>query len=250
MIKEAAKLYKQLQTIDQSEIPIIVPVFNLVSYAKFMVDQLKFYNLNNFIICDNASTYPKMIDYLNYLSNTERVVMFEENFGPRVFTERPEFLSIMPEYFIITDPDLIFNENLPKNFLYKMKRVLDTYGVSKVGFAIDIEQTKDKFFNSSKVKMWEGPYWQKPISIYEEKDQLYSAPIDTTFCLHNKEKIKNEMIRDRHGIAFTSSIRIAGRFTCQHMGWWKDQPLESEELEEYSKNNKWGSTDLGFVPGV
>jgi len=250
MISEAVKLYKQLATIDQYEIPIIVPVFNLVSYAEFMVNQLKKYNLNNFIICDNASSYPKMIDYLENLSKTERVVMFEENLGPRVFTERPEFLSIMPDYFIVTDPDLIFNENLPKNFINKMKRILNTYDVSKVGFAIDIEETKDKFFNSSKVKMWEGPYWQRQITKYEEKDPVYLAPIDTTFCLHDKEKIKNEMIRDRHGIAFTSAIRIAGRFTCQHMGWWKEQPLESEELEAYSKNNKWGSTDLGFVPGV
>lgn len=242
MISEAAKLYRQLLTIDKSETPIIVPVFNLVTYAKFMVDQLKSYGLENFIICDNASTYQPMIDYLNELSKTERVVRFDQNLGPRVFTENAEFLSIMPEYFIITDPDLIFNNKLPKNFILKMKRILDMYGISKVGFAIDIEETKDKFFDYWQVKKWEGHYWSNEVKVHEEKDALYLAAIDTTFCLHKKDFVINELKQKKQGIAQTSAFRIAGRFTCEHMGWWKDQPVPKEELDFYHGAQVWAST--------
>ena len=252
MISEAAKLYKQLITIDQLEVPIIIPVFNLVTYAKFMVDQLNDLGLSNFIICDNASTYQPMIDYLDSISENERVVRFDQNFGPRVFTERPEFLSIMPEYFIITDPDLVFNYNLPKNFISKMKRIIDTYDVSKAGFAIDIEDTKDKFFDYHQVKRWEGHYWVNKIEMYPEKDTLYSAPIDTTFCLYKKDKLVKELVNNRNGITSTSSIRIAGRFTCEHMGWWKEQPLTKEEELYYNTSQVWASTynekkRLGYI---
>lgn len=252
MISEAAKLYKQLLTIDESEVPIIIPVFNLVTYAKFMVDQLKSYGLNNFIICDNASTYQPMINYLEELSKTERVVRFDENLGPRIFTERPEFFSILPEYFIITDPDLIFNSSLPKNFMLKMKRILDMYGISKVGFAIDIEETKDKFFDYWQIKKWEGHYWSNQIKLHDEKDPLYAAAIDTTFCMHKKDTVLRELKEQRKGITNTSAFRIAGRFTCEHMGWWKDQPVPQEELDFYHDVQTWASTynekkRLGYI---
>jgi len=252
MIKHSAKLYKALQTIDSSEVPIIVPVFNLVTYTKFMVEQLEKFGLNNFIICDNNSTYPPMIEYLDSISETHRVVRFDENLGPRVFAEAPEFLTIMPEYFIVTDPDLIFNEALPKKFISKMKRILDMYEISKVGFAIDIEQTKDLFFDSGQVKRWEGSYWNSPVNIYTESDQLYVAAIDTTFCLHKKDIVVRELLNIRQGITGTSAFRIGDRFTCQHMGWWKDQPVPQEELDYYHNLQTWASTykekkKLGYV---
>lgn len=252
MISEAAKLYKELQTIPDDEVPIIIPVFNLVSYTKFMVEQLKNIGLNNFIICDNNSSYPPMIKYLKDLSKTDRVVFFNENLGPRVYGERPEFLSVLPEYFIITDPDIIFNKSLPKNFLNKMKRIINMYNVSKVGFAIDIENTKNKFFNSDQVNIWEGNYWKIPITLYDEQDSLYSAPIDTTFCLYKKDLLIKELLNNRSGLPSTTSIRIAGRFTCEHMGWWKEQPLSIEEELYYNDSQQWASTykekkRLGYV---
>lgn len=242
MITDAAKLYTQLQTIPEDDVPILIPVFNLVSYTRFMVEQLRLYGLNNFIICDNASTYQPMLDYLDELSETKRVVRFKENYGPRAFVEYPEFLSVLPEYFIITDPDLIFNPELPKNFIRKMKRIIDTYDVSKAGFAIDITETQDKFFDAYRVHIWEGRYWNNQIKIYDEKDPIYAAPIDTTFCLHKKSKLVNELVRNRTGITGTSGVRIAGRFTCQHMGWWKDQPVEKEEMDFYNNTQAWAST--------
>ena len=252
LVEHAAEFYKQLQTIPDGEIPIIVPTFNLVTYAKFMVNQLRAYNLDNIIICDNNSTYEPMLEYLDEISKFERVVRYEENLGPRVYGEGKPFLSILPEYFIVTDPDLIFNKNLPKNFIDKMIRIINLYGVSKAGFAIDIEESKDKFFDYGQVKSWEQSYWQTQPRLYQEKDPLYFAPIDTTFCLHKKSALISELISYPKGVTSTTALRIAGRFTCEHMGWWKKQPLSEEELDYYNNSQIWGSTHnekkkLGFA---
>jgi len=252
MMKHSAKLSKALQTIVPPETPIIIPVFNLVTYAKFMVEQLESIGLSNFIVCDNNSTYPPMIEYLDSISETHRVVRFEENLGPRAFAERPEFLNILPEYFIVTDPDLIFNAALPKKFISKMKHILDMYEVSKIGFAIDIEDAEGKFFDGGQVRRWEGAYWNSPVNTYTEKDQLYHAAIDTTFCLHKKDRVIRELSHGGRGITGTSALRIGDRFTCQHMGWWKDQPLTQEELDYYHERQQWASTynekkKLGYV---
>ena len=126
--------------------------------------------------------------------------------------------------------------------MQKMKRIIDTYGVSKCGFAIDIEQTKDKFFDAGQVHFWEGRYWNIKEDRYNEVDPLYVAPIDTTFCLHKKSRIIEEMKRSRNGIPSTTALRIAGRFTCQHMGWWAKQPLEPEEERYYNSTQEWAST--------
>ena len=133
-----------------------------------------------------------------------------------------------------------------------MKRVIDTYGVSKAGFAIDIQQTKDKFFNANQVSIWEGAYWHNQITVYEEKDHVYAAPIDTTFCLYKKSRFVEELKKNRTGLTSTSAIRIAGRFTCEHMGWWQKQPIGEDEMNFYNETQRWASTQnekkrLGYV---
>lgn len=244
IISEAAKLLKVLISLESDEIPIIIPTFNLPSYLKIMINQLEERGVNNYIVCDNNSTYPEMIEYLDLLSdNNKNVVRFSNNLGPRIFCETKEFLSILPEYFIITDPDILFNKSLPNNFIKKIKRVIDTYEVSKCGFAIDIFDTRNKFFKGHDVDSWEGIYWKYKVDKYQEKDDLYYAPIDTTFSMYKKSKLIDELISTGAGVTSTSSIRIAGRFTCEHMGWWENQPLTQDEINFYKKTQIWSATD-------
>ena len=41
----------------------------------------------------------------------------------------------------------------------------------------------------------------------------------------------------------TTCIRVAGNFTCQHMGWWSSEflPHESDELNYYAQHQTWSS---------
>ena len=238
------RLNAALQTIPDGEVPILIPVFNLCTYANNIVHQLISRGITGFIICDNASTYPPMMEYLDALSKTQRVVRFTENLGPRIFAESLDFLNILPEYFVITDPDLILNDSLPVGFINNMKDVINDHNVAKAGFALDIHDNDDKFFNKDQVHSWESRYWTDKVPSVPNciSDDMYRAPIDTTFCLFKKSKYIQELQSIGYGITATSSIRIAGRFACQHMGWWLKQPVPYYEMDYYKKSQLWSNT--------
>lgn len=228
------------------DIPIIIPTFNTPTYLKSMIDQLEDRGWTNIIIGDNGSTYQPMLDLLDKLSHTYHVVMWGKNMGPRVYTENKDICSRMPKYFIVTDPDLLFNPNMPVAALNKMRRITDTYGVSKVGLAIEIDDPEERkrFFNPHQVDLWERNYWSRKIERLPEIDDLYAAPIDTTFCLYNRDQFLLEIDNVPGNMTCnTSAIRIAGRFTCRHMGWWAEQPLTKEEHEYYKNTHTWSSTE-------
>jgi hypothetical protein len=187
-----------------------------------------------------------MIDLLEKLSQKYHVVRWSENYGPRYYTENKDICSRMPKYFIVTDPDLVFNELMPPNAISKMKRIVDMYGVSKVGLAIDIDtpEERERFFNPHQVDLWERSYWSRKIDRLPEVDDLYAAPIDTTFSLYNRDKFLEEIDHVPGRMTCnTSAIRVAGRFTCRHMGWWGKQPMTDEEYNFYKNTHTWSSTE-------
>ena len=103
-------------------------------------------------------------------------------------------------------------------------------------------EASNKFFDKDLIYRWESKYWEVPIGTMQDGSQIYSAAIDTTFALHNTGIINAE-IPKVGGTPMLRAGRIAGNYTCEHMGWWKDQPLEQEELEYYKKVQTWGSTE-------
>lgn len=228
------------------DVPIIIPTFNTPTYLKSMIGQLEGRGWTNIIIGDNGSTYQPMLDLLDELSNTYHVVMWGKNLGPRVYTENKDICSRMPKYFIVTDPDLLFNPNMPSAAINKMRRITDTYRVSKVGLAIEIQDSeeRERFFDADQVDRWEKNYWTRKITQLPEVDDLYAAPIDTTFCLYNRDQFLSEIDNVAGKMTCnTSAIRIAGRFTCRHMGWWAEQPLTKDEHEFYKQTHTWSSTE-------
>lgn len=248
-IREALKPQRdnaECSTLIPEDVPIIIPTFNTPTYLTSMINQLEDRGWTNIIICDNGSTYQPMLDLLDDLSNKYDVVLWGKNMGPRVYTEDKDICSKMPKYFILTDPDLLFNENMPARAIDKMKRIVDMYDVSKVGLAIDINspEERSRFFNAHQVDLWERNYWTRKLDRYPEKDDLYAAPIDTTFSLYNRDKFLSEIDNVPGRMTCnTSAIRIAGRFTCRHMGWWAEQPLTDDEHEFYKNTHTWSSTE-------
>ena len=233
-------------TLIPEDVPIIIPTFNTPTYLKSMIDQLEERGWTNIIIGDNGSTYGPMIDLLDELSSTYHVVLWGKNMGPRIYTEDKDICSRMPKYFVVTDPDLLFNKKMPASAINKMRRIVDMYGISKAGLAIEIDdpEERDRFFNARQVDLWERNYWTRQVTKLPEVDDLYAAPVDTTFCLYNRDQFLSE-IDDVAGkmTCNTSAIRIAGRFTCRHMGWWAEQPLTKDEHEFYKQTHTWSSTE-------
>ena len=193
-----------------------------------MVEQLQEYT-NNIIIVDNCSTYVKHKEYLKTIESIVRVIYKDQNYGHRVLY-RDDMQDILGDKYILTDPDLQLNPDLPKNFIEILDNLTEKYKVGRIGLALDISRddirTDIKFDGKSIIEV-QNEFWIHKVP--DDEYELYRANTDTTFSFINKKYNHAEYV----------GFRIAGNFTCIHkpfhIGW--ETELEDGELEEYIRNN-------------
>ena len=79
---------------------------------------------------DNNSTDEDTINYLKIQTNN--VFYNKTNNGPWIDIYNNTYIyNLLPEKFILTDPDLEFNNNLPHNFIDIMDNLIDKYNCKK-----------------------------------------------------------------------------------------------------------------------
>jgi hypothetical protein len=200
-------------------IPIVIICYNNYKYVDNTIKQLIKINPNykkDIIIVDNASTCEET---LIFLKNTEvKSIINNKNSGPWI---RPNLNShiwnLMPTEFILTDPDLEYNENTPSNLIEILSNISNKYKYGKVGLAIKIDDFD---------KMYQGIYylgntiyeWEKRFWIYKVPDteyEMYFAELDTTFVLINKKYYNHDY----------TAIRVAGNFLARHIPWYVDNSI-------------------------
>jgi FkbM family methyltransferase len=138
------------------------------------------------------------------------------NYGHNVW-KRPEIWAELPEYFIITDPDLELNKNLPDNFIDDLLFLSNHYKASRVGFSLDISDNENMykgiyFGNVYTIYDWEKRFWVNKCPQINDLICYYSE-IDTTFFLGCKSRFNNP------------HIRVAGNFTAKHLPWYPENNL-------------------------
>lgn len=228
-------------------IAIYVISFNNGYYVKNTVDHLvaKGVDTKNVHVLDNASTGTETVNVLKELEERRvNVVRFPENRGHLVW-QSPEIWDNMPEYFVVTDPDLQFNENLPNNFLETLKEISDLHEASRVGFALSLEE-KDEFYTGDyclgkSIYEWEIEFWKYPRESYDNLD-LYDAGIDTTFFLGCKSRFTN-----------LTQIRVGSNFTAKHLPWSRksNSELGVNRLKEmYSLCSKVSTSSKLVMNGI
>jgi len=210
--------------------PVLIPTFNNPTYLRSMTEQLFKYNLNDLIILDNHSSTPEMLELLQ---SFECVVNTD---GPYDYLENKNFYDWLPNYFIITDPDIGFNKELPNNFIEIFKEISEKYCKFKVGFALDLDLKEENILDlpdyhvlngiNVTARHWESYFWMHEIGKNELGDPIYTAWLDTTFCLVNKKYLTDPC---------KNAVRVAGKFTSQHYGWYKNPSVPKNELETYYK---------------
>lgn len=228
-------------------IPIYIISFNNGYYVKNTVEQLvrREIDVKNIHVLDNASTGTETVKVLEELETKGiQVTRFSENHGHLVW-QHEEIWNEIPEYFVVTDPDLQFNENLPNNFLDILKDICSLHEASRVGFALSLEE-KDEFYTGDyclekNIYEWEMEFWKYPIESYNDLI-LYDAGIDTTFFLGCKSRFEN-----------TTQIRVASNFTAKHLPWSRKSNSElgiSRLKEMYSQGLKVSTTGRLIMNGI
>lgn len=216
------------------DIPILIPCFNAVTYARSMVAQLRARGMRNILLIDNASTYPPMLDYLSRPADGVRVIALGENLGPRHILTDPLNFAMLPEVFCLTDPDLEFNPRMPADFVAHLLRASHHLKCGKVGLALDIADrdamVQDDFLIEGPQKIWEheARFWRYRAGELPGGDPVYTAEIDTTFALYNKRYFAPEPLA-----MFLRAMRVGGAFTCRHRPWYRDNGLPIAEETYY-----------------
>lgn len=218
-----------------STIPILIPSFNAVSYVRGMVEQLRQRGFRHLVVVDNASSYPPMLEYLAAPGPDVTVVLQAENKGPHNLFLDPVTYVALPEFFCITDPDLALNPAMPEDFVAHLTAATESFSVGKAGLAIDIADRpamRQEDFRigdrSWKIWEWENQFWQEQVGLLSSGDPVFRAAVDTTFAIYNKRFFKKEDP--------LNSVRIAGRYTCRHLPWYRDVGLPAEEEDFYRRH--------------
>ena len=224
------------------KIPIVIISWNCLSFIRNFISQIK--NLPNpIIILDNNSSYDNLHKYYDHLECELKgkitIKRLTENYGHTVYITRRDLL---PEVYILTDPDLQLNIHMPSNVSEILYNISCQYRRFKVGLSLDISES-DKFrhiknYDSGlNIKEWETHFWINRIP--HDKYELYLAAIDTTFTLVNWNYFAGHNKCNRF-----SGIRIAGNFTCMHLPWYNnflENNLLNEELTYLKTCNKSGT---------
>jgi hypothetical protein len=181
-------------------IPIVIICYNNYKYVDKIVNQIEKLNANNNVsiwIINNNSSCKWTKQYLN--KTTYKVINLDTNHGHNVWRTE-NIYNMLPDKFIITDPDLKFNNLLPANYIYILVNLSIKYNAERIGFALDISEPDKMFpykFSDFKSEWSHIPdicesqkqYWSQKID--DTDYELYRAPIDTTFHLFNKNNIKD-----------------------------------------------------------
>lgn len=218
---------------DVLSIPIIIINYNRLSDLKKMVSFFLERNHKNIVIIDNKSTYPPLLNYYEQIKDVVNVKKMDENYGHLVFWLNKEIYDEFSQgYYVVTDSDIIPNQNLPDNYLEILMHILDTNKkVSKVGFALKIDNIPNTFSQKDKVLEWEKKFWQTEINT-----DIYLADIDTTFAIYPPKY-------RYYYPSFYKAIRVAGDFTATHGGWYiNTNELTDEDryyFETSNNSNSW-----------
>lgn len=230
--KSLQNLILQLPNLTENH-PILIATFNNPTYLKMMVDQIRAKDLGPIIILDSHSTNPEMLSVLkDYESQGIGVLRFTENVGPR-FLLKSSLIKVMPNNFILTDPDLKLSTDFSKEHLNYFVQLSEMQRIGKVGCTLSIKDSQlfrpDIFFRGMSIYDWENQFWQNQLECNDDVI-AYTAIIDTTFAMYNKKYFKKRFLY--------SAIRvdkIRGKdVSARHLPWYIKTDVPADEIKNYT----------------
>ena len=125
----------------------------------------------------------------------------------------------------------------------------ERFRIGKAGFSLDISEPhtmRDEAFvvkgRTYQIWDWERQFWEKQVGSTSSGDPIYKADIDTTFALYNKKFFQRERLYE--------AVRVAGRYTCRHLPWYKDIGMPGDEEERYRTDQKFSYYLAGSRPQI
>ena len=211
---------------DIHKIPILINSFNRLTTLKALIASLEARGYKSIYILDNKSTYPPLLEW--YRTTPYEVIYLPENLGFKaLWRHKPTRKRFTNDYYILTDADVVLDKDCPDDLIERMYDLLKNHYpyAFKIGPSIRIDDLPDHYDRKQEVLAWEKRFFEQPTA----HDQLYRAPIDTTFALY----------RPRIGLSRRPSLeayRMAAPYQIVHCPWYEDSKHPTEE-ETYYKSH-------------
>ena len=202
------------------DIPVYINSRDRESTVRNMVEWLLSAGTTRVIIMDNNSTYPKLLEYYKNLPARVELHKFPANHGPWSFWTAYLHLQQRTPY-VVTDSDLEFATECPKDLLHKMYSLLNRFPTSlKVGPGLKIDDVPDdEALYSGWDRKGEQHFWTKRFN-----GEAFNAPIDTTFALYPVGKyISGDYLKGYQ------NLRMDSPYLMRHMPWYARRPFSEEE---------------------
>lgn len=201
--------------------PVIINVRDRITDLVALLQWLEKMGQENIWLCDNASTYPPLVEFLH--STSHHVLFNEINLGHRA----PWLSGLVTElgldsYFIVTDPDVVPCDDCPTDVFDFLQSSLETFqDVDKIGLSLRIDDIPQHYMHADEVVKWESQFWTKQIAPF-----LFAAPVDTTFAMY----------RPGEGHLNSKSLRSGPPYHARHMPWYQNSLHQTEEQQYYMEH--------------
>lgn len=140
-------------------------------------------------------------------------------------------------YYVVTDPDLDIS-GCPDETIQHLANLLDRFpGIAKAGLSIETLDYPDGSPVKQNAIGWETPFWMNRIDF-----QCFSAPIETTFAVYDRER------GTRPGQTnFLHAVRADRPFTCRHLPFYLTPEYMPRDVWHYLKNASKVSTMARYL---
>jgi hypothetical protein len=216
--KRFRELYNSVPEFKGKEVPIVINNRDTLHHLSELVEKLKQFGYHKIIVLDNQSTYPPLLEY--YQNASIRVVYLNQNIGPYALWQSDLFEEIRHDYYVYTDSDILPIENCPPDFINHFKDILDRYtSLEKVGFSLKIDDLPSFFPFKEDVLAHEIKFQE-----CSQDEQVYFAPIDTTFALYRPDAFGGWRI---------PAARTKYPYTARHAPWYIDPNQLPDDMKYY-----------------
>jgi hypothetical protein len=197
-------------------------------------------------VIDNQSTYAPLLDFYENSSLMQNVQLIHAgaNLGHEAFWRLD--LHLLPSVtkfgrYILTDADVVPDENCPLDLVRKMHEVADRFpGGAKVGPALRIDDLPECYAQREYMRFCESDYWLRK---YPEQD-CWNAAIDTTMSLNQAGWLRWPLA-ESGGVPH---VRLDFPYVAQHRPWYLDSANLPEEEIYYRAHVAPGFSSSCMVP--
>lgn len=209
------------QKVDYKDIPIIINNFNRLDNMKDLIAGLESRGYFNIYIIDNNSTYPPLLEY--YTNCKYPVFRLDTNVGNDALWRTEIGKKFFDNYFVYTDSDVVLLNECPDDFMKVFMDVMKKHKLAqKVGFSLKLDDIPDCNTLKKSILDYEGVYYK----YYDENENLYRAPIATTFALYRPRG------KRKHANNYIENYRTGHPYMARHMPWYHDS-LNPDAEEKY-----------------